>query len=465
MTLATHPSTYGAFLESKSHIGNRSGFEPIWMPDFLFDFQRHLLDWAIRQGRAALFADCGLGKTPMQLVWAENVVRKQNKSALILTPLAVAAQTIRESEKFGIEAVRSGDGRFPGGSRIVVTNYERLHMFDPNDFAAIVCDESSILKNFEGVRRDQITEFMKRIPLRLLATATAAPNDYTELGTSAEALGELGYMDMLSRFFVNDNATLHLLGTKHGNFSENRWRFKAHSETHFWRWICSWARACRRPSDFGFEDGRFKLPELSIRETLVKASRPAPGMLFEVAAETLDEQREEARRTVDERCEAVADLVRGDAPAVVWCQLNRESELLEKLIPGAKQITGSQSDDEKEELFEAFATGTLTKIITKPKIGGFGLNWQHCRRMTFFPSHSFEQFYQAIRRCWRFGQAEAVTVDVVTTEGGAGVRANLMRKQAASDQMFARLVSLMNQSMKIGRTAYGDRSEELPSWL
>ena len=330
----TAAADYAAFIERKSQLGTDSGFAPVWMPDFLLDFQKPLVEWALRKGRGALLEGCGLGKTIQQLAWAENVVRKTNRPVLTLTPLAVAGQTVREGEKFGVECRRCPDGRIGTGARTLVTNYERLHLFDPADFAGVACDEAQILKNFDGRRKAEITEFMRRTPYRLLCTATPAPNDYVELGTSSEALGDLGRMDMLARFFKNDSNTLHLHGTKHGDFTADRWRFKAHAETHFWRWVCSWARACRKPSDLGFEDGPFRLPELVTRETVVKASRPAPGMLFEVAAETLEEQREEARRTLTERCEAAAALLSDSAdPGIAWCQLNDEGDLLERIIP------------------------------------------------------------------------------------------------------------------------------------
>jgi hypothetical protein len=246
--------TYQDFLDQKLHAGAAHGFEPIWMPPQLFDFQQSLVTWAIRKGRAAIFADCGLGKTAMQLTWAENVARHTGKPVLILTPLAVAAQTIREGEKFGIECQRSSDGTVPG--RIVITNYERLEHFNPADFAGVVCDESSILKSFDGSRRNEITDFMRKVPYRLLATATAAPNDFIELGTSSEALGYMGHMDMLARFFKNDQNNL----TSRRMYGEApKWRFKGHAEQPFWRWVTSWARACRQPSDLGFDDGRFVL--------------------------------------------------------------------------------------------------------------------------------------------------------------------------------------------------------------
>ena len=283
-------SDYGEFLRQKSQGGADSGFTPVWMPDFLFDFQRELVEWAVRKGRAAIFADCGLGKTPMGLTWASNVARKTGKPVLYLTPLAVASQTVREAEKFGIEARQSKDGAHAG--HIVVANYERLHYFSSSDFGGVVCDESSVLKSFAGERRGEITAFMRQVPYRLLQTATAAPNDYIELGTSSEALGYMGHMDMLNRFFKND-----LNNSAQGRMRGEviKWRLKGHAETPFWRWVCSWARAIRRPSDLGFNDDGFLLPPLHEVEHLVEANSLAAGMLFALPAVGLKEQREERR--------------------------------------------------------------------------------------------------------------------------------------------------------------------------
>jgi SNF2 family DNA or RNA helicase len=455
--------SYQEFLKNKSHAGTMGGFDPVWMPDFLFDFQKELTTWAIQKGRAAIFADCGLGKTPMQLVWAENITRKENGNVLIVTPLAVSAQTVREGDKFSIEARRSLDGTVHKG--ITVTNYERLHYFKPSDFVGMVCDESSILKNFSGVRRGEITEFMKKMKYRLLCTATASPNDYVELGTSSEALGELGNMDMLGMFFkTSDNALQ--ISQRYGDFwNRNKWRFKAHAEEGFWRWVCSWARAIRRPSDLGFEDGTFKLPPMNTYETVVINRKQRSGELFTLPAIGLDEQREERRLTVNERCEEVARLVNHNRPALVWCQMNEEADLLEKIIPDAKQIQGSDSDDYKEKTFLDFANGDLRVLVTKPKIGAFGLNFQHCSDITFFPSHSFEQYYQGVRRCWRFGQKRPVRVDIVTTEGEMGVLKNLQRKAEAADVMFSSLVAAMCTELKIEKTIQKTIETEAPSWL
>jgi hypothetical protein len=451
---------YSRFILNKTQAAEDHGFEPIWMPDFLFDFQQSLVEWALRKGRAAIFADCGLGKTAMQLTWAENVVRKTNGNVLILTPLAVAGQTVREAEKFGIEAKRSHDGTAHRG--ITVTNYEQLHKFSPGDFSGVICDESSILKSFDGSRKQEITIFMRQMPYRLLATATAAPNDFIELGTSSEALGYLGYMDMLNRFFKNDlnnSAT----GRMHGSVA--KWRFKGHSELPFWRWVCSWARAMRKPSDLGFDDGRFLLPSLIEEEHLVE-SEGVSGYLFNMPAITLNEQRQEARQTLDVRCNRVAELVNhtGQA-ALVWCHLNDEGDLLEQLIPDAVQVAGSDKDEAKEERFTAFSEGKARVLITKPKIGAWGLNFQHCNHVLFFPSHSFEQYYQGVRRCWRFGQQRPVKVDIVTTEGGQNVLSNLQRKAVQADQMFSNLVDEMNHAISLNRGISYNKPMEVPTWL
>lgn len=285
----TKREQYLSFLESKSHSGQDAGFEPVWMPPFLYDFQAMLVKWALRKGRAAIFADCGLGKTPCQLVWAENVVRKTNKSVLIATPLAVSAQTVREAEKFGIEAKASRLGKI--NAKITVTNYERLHYFNPNDYIAVVCDESSVLKAFDGKRRKEITRFLSKLPYRLLCTATAAPNDYVEIGTSSEALGIMNQSDMIDQFFYSSDKQRHSLFRQGDFWSRPRWFLKPHADMSFWRWVCSWARALQRPSDLGFDDGPFKLPEISIRQILVKNRKLLPGMLFPLLAETLREQR------------------------------------------------------------------------------------------------------------------------------------------------------------------------------
>ncbi len=447
-------NSYSAFLDAKMHVGSEYGFDPIWMPGSLFPFQVSLVEWACRKGRAAIFADCGLGKTPMQLTWAENVVRKTNGRVLILTPLAVAFQTVREGEKFGVDAVHRRDG-LHAGDRIVVTNYERLNKFSPGDFAGVVCDESSILKNFSGATRQAITDFMRKRPYRLLCTATAAPNDYIELGTSSEALGELERKHMLAQFFTHDG----------GNTAS--WVLKGHARTHlYWRWVCSWARAMRKPSDLGFDDGAFRLPPLETRQHTVKAATARDGYLFDIPAVGLAEQRADLRRTIGERCGMAAQVCNAhDKPSVAWCNLNEESRRLAREINGAEEVTGADSDERKEDVFRGFISGQVRVLVTKPSIGGFGLNLQHCAHQTYFPSHSYEQYYQCVRRCWRFGQKSPVTVDMITTDGQDNVITNLNRKAEQAAVMFDNLVSMMWRELRIERENQYTQKEQVPSWL
>jgi len=475
---------YDDFIESKSQMGGNHGFDPGKMPSYLYDFQAYLVDWALRRGKAAIFADCGLGKTAMQLTWAQKVVEQTNKRVLVVTPLAVAQQSEREAEKFGIEAKRSKAGELE--SKIVITNYDRLHLFDSKDFAGFVCDESSILKSVDGETRKQITRFTLKMPYRLLCTATAAPNDYIELGTSSEALGELSHSDMLRRFFrqlddkgqkkeTKQQLEAERLLAQDSNYygklafrvaqTIGQWRLKNHAVEHFWRWVASWARACRMPSDLGFDDRKFILPQLIERDHVVKASTPPPGFLLHVPARGLGAEREERKRTLNERCEFVANLVNHDRPAVVWCQTNDEGDLLEEIIADAKQVAGRTPDERKVELYEAFESGELRVLVIKPKIGAWGLNWQHCNHVVTFASHSYEQYYQSVRRCYRFGQKRPVTLDVVATEGEELVLANMRRKAEQAKKMFEVLVKEMTNAQKIDRVNIYTKKVEVPAWL
>ena len=452
---------YREFLDQKTHTSNEYGFVPDFMPDILFPFQQKLVEWATKKGRAAIFADCGLGKTFIQLVWAENVARKTSGRVLILTPLAVAFQTVMEGQKIGVEVIHRKEG-IQQGDRIVVTNYERLHYFNSEDFEGVVCDESSILKNFDGATRQAITDFMRKRPYRLLCTATAAPNDYIELGTSSEALGDLGFTDMISIFFKKADATF----TRRQEHMAGVYRFRGHAEKSFWQWVCSWSRAMRSPSDMGFEDGGFKLPMLQVSQHNVESKTLPEGFLFEMPAVGLKEQRHDLSRTLNERCEMAATLINAhNNPAIAWCHLNGEGNLLEKLIPGAVEVTGSDTDEFKEKAFADFIKGDIRVLVTKPSIAGFGLNFQHCAHMTFFPSHSYEQYYQSVRRVWRFGQKNKVTVDIISTEGQRDVLRNLERKAAAADKMFSQLVLMMWKELKLEQTNNYTQKEVLPSWL
>lgn len=452
--------TYEAFIHAKTHEGADHGFDPTWMPDILFPFQRALVEWSVRKGRAAIFADCGLGKTFCQLTWAENVARKTDGRVLILTPLAVAFQTVNEGVKCGVEVEHRREG-IKAGDRIVVTNYERLRHFNADDFAGVVCDESSILKNFDGATRMAVTDFMRKRPYRLLCTATAAPNDYIELGTSSEALGGLGASDMISRFFRKTEATT----TARQERMAGIYRLRPHATHDFWRWVCSWARALRRPSDMGFDDGGFALPHLNVRSHCVRANTPRPGYLFDLPAVGLAEQRTDLRHTITERCEMVSALVNAHKrPACVWCNLIEEGHRLRKLIPDAVEVSGSDSEEFKEEAFSAFINGQIRVLVTKPTIAGFGLNFQHCADTTYFPSHSYEQYYQSVRRFWRFGQKLPVTVDMVTTDGQEDVVRNLNRKTKQADEMFERLTAMMWKEMRIERQNTMTQKARMPVW-
>lgn len=466
---------YATFLAKKSQLGNDGGFEPLVLQDWLFDFQKHLVEWAVRKGRGAIFAECGLGKTPIQLAWADNVVRKTNGNVLILAPLAVSHQTAREGEKFGIEVGVSLDGKVAG--KITVINYERLHKADPADFVGVVCDESSILKHWSGKTQKAVTRFNSKVPYRLLCTATPSPNDFVEMGTSSEALGELTYSAMLETFFrqISDDekkkkATADgIVHSKRLSWrviqSIGQWALKAHAFEPFWKWVSSWSRACRRPSDLGpYDDSRFILPPLNRIDHIVTPRKPPPGYLFTIPAFGLNQERGERRRTIEERAELVAQLAKHNDPAIVWCQLNDEADAMAKAIDGAVQVKGSQSLEMKEELLLAFLNGEARVLVTKAKIAGLGLNMQHCNHVITFVDHSYEKFYQSVRRCWRFGQKRPVRLDVIATEGEINVKKNMDRKQRLADQMFESIVAFMNDNHHAGDTLPAT-TMEMPSWL
>ena len=453
---------YRAFLDSKMDFGASHGFEPIEIPDFLKDFQRFFVDWALRRGRAALYEDCGMGKSPQELVWADNVVRHTNRNVLLLTPLGVTGQMLREANKFGIDAELCRDGKFT--KKIIISNYEQINKFSPLDFAGFIGDESQIIKNFNGRTKAEVTEFMRTIPYRLLCTATPAPNDYPELGTSAEALGEMGYQDMLTMFFRNETTKEREFYVK-GWARQKQWILRKYAERNFWRWICSWARAARKPSDVGFSDDGYILPGLTVDEHVVTARTKRDGFLLDMPAITLDEQREERRRTIQERCERIVELVNHDQPAIVWCHLNDEGDLLAKLIKDSIQVSGSDSDESKEDAFAAFSSGQVRVLVSKPRIAGYGLNFQHCAHQTFFPSHSYQEWYQSVRRSYRFGQRRVVKVDIVASEGESGVVANLQQKADAADMMFSKLVELMNDQLHLKRVDPFVKTVDVPPWL
>lgn len=454
---------YDDYIKNKSQIGGNHGFKPVFYPDMMFDFQKHLLEWSLKKGRAAVFADCGLGKSIIELAFAENIVKKTNGNVLLLTPIAVGKQMVKEAEKFGIEAYRSRDGKIKG--KITITNYEQSHHFDHNDFTGLICDESSILKNFLGKTKCAITIFARKIKYRLLATATAAPNDFIELGTSSEALGYLGYMDMLNRFFKNDQNNC--ATNRRGQFTEaTKWRLRGHSHSHFWRWVTSWARSIRKPSDMGFPDDGFILPELTENNIELNLNKALPGMLFAIPAVGLKEQREATKKSITERCEYASNIAnKSNDFCILWCNRNAEGDLLKELIPDSVQVSGSDSDESKEDKLSSFSDGKIRVLITKPKIGAWGLNWQHCNHTIFFPTHSYEQYYQAIRRFLRFGQKRSVTADIIYTDSDIKMIENLNRKKIQADEMFDKLVSEMNNSLSFKTENMYTKIMEVPKWL
>lgn len=449
---------YKQFLNQKSQLGGNYGFKSNYLPEFLFDYQKYLIDWGLFKGKSATFADTGMGKTPLQLVTAENIVRHTNKNVLILTPLAVSHQTIEEATKFGIEAGRSRDGK-PAG-KITITNYQQLNKFDPNDFVGCLCDESSILKNFDGQIKTDITRFMNKLPYRGLFTATPSPNDFVELGTSSEALGELPYMEMVAQFFRDTS------NDKNPQWSTPKYVLKGHSVNDFWRWVSSWARACRKPSDLGnFDDTRHILPPLYEKEHILKVTEPMPGELFVKEARTLKEQRKEGKQTVIQRCEKAVELVMGHDCSILWVDYNYEGDALRKMVPNSIEVSGNDKDEEKEEKFIAFEKGHVKRLIIKPSIGAFGLNWQHCGHQTFFPSHSYERYYQGVRRSWRFGRKDPVHIDIIGTEGGLAILKNIRRKTEEANIMFAKFVEHMRNELKIKPKEHTNNSITLPKWL
>jgi hypothetical protein len=448
---------YQEFLQQKIQNTSDYGFKSIFIPDYLFDFQKYLIDWSLIKGRSAIFADTGMGKTIMQLVWAENIVKKTNKNVLILSPLAVSRQTVKEGEKFGIEVNRSRDGNPKG--KITITNYQQLEKFDYNDYVALICDESSILKNFEGQIKNQIIRFCCKLPYRLLCTATPSPNDFTEFGNSSEVLGELKYMDMIDKFFRDTQ------NDKNPQWSTPKYELKQHAMHDFWRWIVSWARAIKKPSDIGFNDDIFLLPDLIENEHILEITKPLEGHLLPSRAVTLKEQRLERKLTTVERSEKVCELCKPYKSSVVWVNYDHEGDYLEKIMPDSIQISGKDSDEEKEEKFDTFLSEEIKNLIIKPKIGAWGLNWQHCNHMTFFPMHSYEQYYQGVRRCWRYGQKSKVIVDMISSEGEGRILNNIKRKAKEAEIKFEMIVKYMNDELSFNKHEFFNKKMEVATWL
>lgn len=429
--------SYSEFLEYKNIVDIDSGFEITEkINPKLFNFQKDIVIWALRRGRAAIFADCGLGKTPIQLEWAKHVNLYTKKPVLILAPLAVSKQTEKEGIKFGIKVniCESKDDVING---INITNYEKLHKFDTSIFSGIILDESSILKSYTGIIRNNIIESFKRTPYKLACTATPAPNDFVELGNHSEFLNILSRSEMLSLFFINDTSNV---GT---------WRLKKYGQEKFWEWLCSWALMFSMPSELGYDNNGFILPKLNIIEHVIKIGKPNKGEFFAQKAKSLNERRAARRDSIEEKIDIIKKIISKDELYLIWCDLNKESEALNKEIIGSIEITGSQDNEFKENAMIDFSSGKYKILITKPKIGGFGMNWQHCNNVIFVGlSDSYESFYQAIRRCWRFGQKKEVNCHIITTDIEGNIVDNIKRKEADSQKMRKEMIVHMQDISK-----------------
>ena len=435
---------YTEFLESKKHSIGEFGFDANYIPDIAFDFQKYIIEKAVKKGRIAIFADTGLGKTLIQLSIANNIIRHTNKKVLILTPLAVAFQFILEAEKLGIDDIEySKDGKHT--KKIVICNYERLHYFDSNDFIGVILDESSILKNFDGKIKNQVTAFVKKIPYRFLSTATPSPNDFIELGTSSEALGYMGYMDMLTKFFKNNQNSV---DSNNRNIGE-KFYLKPHAEKDFFAWVNQWSIMVKMPSDLGFSNERYNLPKLIVNKHVVENQSMfdinGQITMFTPIAKSMTEVRLEQKQTEEKRCIKAIELAK-DKTSVYWCNTNLESSYLKQMDKQAVEIIGSQSIEKKEEILLAFANGEIKRLITKAKMTSMGLNWQHCNHSVFFPTWSYEQYYQAIRRFWRFGQKNDVIIDMVISDGQTRVLDTLQQKTKKAIELHENLTANVNQS-------------------
>ena len=458
-------SAYEEFVGAKlAHAAPTGMREVPELSASLAPFQRDLVAWALRRGRCAIFASTGLGKTRMQLEWARHVHAHVGKPVLILAPLAVAAQTQAEAKSIGVDAVVAREA-YDVGPGLTVTNYDRLHKFDPSVFGGVVLDESSVIKHHDAKTLRVLLDAFGRTPFKLCATATPAPNDYTELGTHAEFLGICTRTEMLAEFFCHDGGETQV------------WRLKGHARSVFWRWVASWGALVRSPADLGYDDGAYRLPELRHHEHIMAASPEearAAGLLFVEEAASLMDRRSARRASMDRRVEACAKIVNADCqPWIVWCDLNAESDALARAIDGAVEVRGSMTIDEKESALAAFSRGEVRVLVSKPSICGWGLNWQHCRRQAFVGvTDSWEAYFQAVRRSWRFGQTEPVDVHVFASEAEGAVVKNLARKEAdalAMAEELSRETSSVVRDAVGGsvRTvnAYAPGAIKIPGWL
>lgn len=456
-------SDYTSFIAGKLHSVMPSGIEPPPLDGYrLMPHQDDLVRWSLRRGRCAIFADTGLGKTRMQLAWANEIHKSTGHDVLILAPLAVAAQTVEEGASIGVSVTlcREPSDVKPG---LNITNYDRLHKFDPEFFGAVVLDESSCIKHHDTKTLAQLLTAFARTPFKLCATATPAPNDWAELGTHAEFLGICSRQEMLAEYFVHDGGETQV------------WRLKGHAREQFWRWVSSWGAMVRKPSDLGHDDIAYNLPSLNVTEHLVETEASTAGMLFALEAQTLSERREARKASIADRVSECAAMVNADnEPWVVWCDLNAESDALVKAIPGAVSISGSDDVDVKERRLADFAAGRIRVLVSKPSICGWGLNWQHCRRMAFVGvTDSFEAYYQAVRRCWRFGQKREVDVHIFASQLEGAIVANLKRKESAAQSMAEQLSAETREAVRQQMTGTSRKTNEYnpatriasPSWL
>lgn len=434
--------SYDEFIKNKQFKAVNSGFECNVkdMPDQIKDFQRDIVKWACKKGKAAIFADTGLGKTLMQITWAKLVANHNNGRVLILAPLCVAQQTVDEGLKFGIDIEYVRDGG--SSSNIQITNYEMLKNFSYEDYCGIVLDESSILKGVDGKLRRFITDFGLNIPYRLSCTATPSPNDFMELGTQSEFLGVMSQVEMLATFFIHDGS------------DTSKWRLKGHGRFKFWEWLATWSCFIRLPSDLGYECEGYDLPPLTLHEHIVESG--IYGDMFVDIAQGLQERNNARRETISQRCEKAKSIIDEWDSGIAWCNLNDESSLIAEKTE-AHEVFGSQTPKVKEDILGRFSKGEIKKLVTKPKIAGFGLNWQHCNKMVFVGlSDSFEAFYQAVRRCWRFGQIKPVDVHIVVSDREGAVLDNIKRKQAQHDQMSKEMANIMREFTKKELSGFQD---------
>jgi hypothetical protein len=450
---------YQEFIDKKRIEDIPTGFEADLADSKLFDFQRDIVKWACKRGRAALFEDCGLGKTPQQLNWANAVLEETGEKIIVFAPLGVTHQTVREGKKFGID-VNLASSQDEVKSGITVTNYEKIHKFDLSEFGGVVLDESSILKSYDGATRNTIIEQAARVPFKLACTATPAPNDYMELGNHAEFLGVMSRTEMLATFFVHDGG------------ETAKWRLKGHAEQDFWKWLCSWAVNLRSPADLGYDNGKFKLPKLHMHEHIVHSKQKMDGFLFAMPASSLQERRDARRASLSERVEKAAELA-DDQQWVFWCNLNDESDALTRVL-GAQEIRGDTSEEERERIILGFLDGSIKRVVTKGAIWGFGMNLQCCHNTALVGlSDSYEMFYQIVRRFWRFGQTKPVNAHIIISDIEGAVLANIKRKEEdanrMADEMIKHMATISTQAIKsqVRETiAYNPTQKmQLPKWI